>query len=339
MMIIGLTYDLRSEYLKMGYSEEETAEFDRDDTITAIESALKQLGYTTDRIGNGWQLAERLVKGDQWDLVFNIAEGLTGTSSESLVPALLDLYGIPYTFSDPVITGLTLHKAMAKRVIRDNGLPTPDFTVVKSPSDIASISFPPPYFIKPLAEGTGKGVTAKSIVRDKNLIYERCKELLDQFHQPVLVEKYLSGRELTVGIVGTDMDARVLGTLEIILLPQAETEVYSYMNKEQCEELVEYKKASAADDPIVKEAEKTALNSWIALECRDAGRVDLRCDEKGHPHFLEVNPLSGLHPHHSDLPILCTQLGISYVHLIQEIINSALKRMSNTRKLRRIKIY
>jgi D-alanine-D-alanine ligase len=316
----------------MGYSEEETAEFDRDDTITAIESALQNLGYTTDRIGNGWQLAERLVKGDRWDLVFNIAEGLRGISRESQVPALLDLYGIPYTFSDPVITGLTLHKAMTKHVIRDNGLPTPDFMIVKSPSDAVEISFPPPYFIKPLAEGTGKGVTAKSIVRDKKLISKRCEDLLKQFHQPVLVEKYVSGREFTVGIVGTGMDARVLGTMEIILLPQAETEVYSYINKEQCEELVEYKKVSAADDPIVKESENVALNSWNALECRDAGRVDLRCDEKGNPYFLEVNPLSGLHPLHSDLPILCTHLGISYINLIKEIVTSALKRVNKDQK-------
>ena len=270
-MKIGLTYDLRSEYLAMGYSEDETAEFDRDDTIRAIENALQILGHKTDRIGNAKTLTERLVVGDRWDLVFNIAEGLFGVAREAQVPAILDLYEIPYTFSDPLIMGLTLHKGMTKQVIRESGFATPDFKVVATDRDAAHLKFPPPYFVKPVAEGTGKGISENSIVRDPQRLTAVCGELLKQFRQPVLVETYLSGREFTVGIVGTGPDAEVLGTLEVILLPGAEKGVYSYLNKEKCEELVEYRLASAASDGSVKKAEALALGCWQALGCRGRG--------------------------------------------------------------------
>ncbi len=326
-MKIGLTYDLRSEYLAMGYSEDETAEFDRDDTISAIENALKTLGHKTDRIGNAKALTRRLVAGDRWDLVFNIAEGLFGIAREAQVPAILDLYEIPYTFSDPLILGLTLHKGMTKQVIRESGFTTPDFTVVPTAKDAAALKFPPPYFVKPVAEGTGKGISEKSIVRDPRRLAAVCGELLKQYRQPVLVETYLSGREFTVGIVGTGPDAEVLGALEVILLPGAEKGVYSYVNKEKCEELVEYRLALPNSDLPVKKAEALALGCWRALGCRDGGRIDIRCDEAGNPYFLEVNPLAGLHPEHSDLPILCNHLGIPYGELIRRIVDSAVLRM------------
>ncbi len=159
-MRIGLTYDLRSEYLAMGYSEDETAEFDREETIEGLESALRRIGHDTDRIGHVKRLAERLVQGHRWDLVFNIAEGLHGIGREAQVPALLDAYGIPYTFSDPLVMSLTLHKGMTKRVIRDAGVPTCAFAVVEVPEDAAAVTFGAPYFVKPVAEGTGKGVSA-----------------------------------------------------------------------------------------------------------------------------------------------------------------------------------
>ncbi|MFO7560793.1 MAG: D-alanine--D-alanine ligase [Desulfobacterales bacterium] len=326
-MNIGLTFDLRSEYLKMGYSEDETAEFDRDDTITAIENALHALGQKTDRIGNARQLMERLVNGDRWDLVFNIAEGLKGFAREAQVPAILDLYEIPYTFSDPLVMSLSLHKAFTKQVVKDYGCPTPAFAIVNHPADTENISFDPPFFIKPLAEGTGKGITEHSIFQDHSGLPEACGDLIDRYQQPVLVEKYLSGREFTVGILGTGQDAQILGTLEVHLLENAEKGVYSYANKENCETCVQYLLVSSREDTTVLEAETVALAAWRALGCRDGGRVDLRCDEKGTPHFLEVNPLAGLHPHHSDLPILCNHLGIPYLQLIHRILTSASMRV------------
>jgi D-alanine-D-alanine ligase len=331
-MNIGLTYDLRSEYLDMGYGEEETAEFDRDDTIIAIEQALHSLDHETERIGNGRRLTERLVRGDRWDLVFNIAEGLNGIAREAQVPAILDLYGIPYTFSDPLVMALTLHKGMTKQVIKGYGCPTPDFTVVECLEDLKEVLLSPPYFVKPVAEGTGKGITERSIIREHHGLAEACATLLNQYRQPVLVEQYLSGREFTVGIVGTGPDAEVLGTLEVVLLGDAEENVYSYYNKENCEAVVEYRLVSPYFDTPVREAEAVALAAWQVLGCRDAGRVDLRCDEQQRPYFLEVNPLSGLHPEHSDLPILCNHLGIPYVQLIRRIVESAAKRIRSSKE-------
>jgi D-alanine-D-alanine ligase len=326
-MRIGLTYDLRAEYLAAGYGEEETAEFDRPDTIEAIEQALVALGHRPDRIGHARQLVERLARGDRWDLVFNIAEGLHGIGREAQVPAILDLYQIAYTFSDPLVMALSLHKGMTKMVLRAAGIPTPDFAVVERARDLDRVHLPFPVFAKPVAEGTGKGIGPVSKMADPAGLRELSATLLERYRQPVLVESFLPGRELTVGIWGTGPDASVLGTLEIILNPGAEPEVYSYVNKEQCEELVEYRLVSAAADEEVRRAEAIALEAWRVLGCRDAGRVDLRSDAQGRPHFLEINPLAGLHPFHSDLPMLCTALGIPYVKLIERIVESAAGRV------------
>lgn len=325
-MIIGLAYDLRSAYLAEGYTEDETAEFDRDDTVTAIEEALQSLGHRTERIGHGRQLAAALCAGKRWDLVFNIAEGMHGIGREAQVPALLDMYRIPYTFSDPLVMSLTLHKGMTKRVIRDAGVPTSDFLVVETLDDTDGIAFDPPYFIKPVAEGTGKGISAESILRTRQGLTTACLRLLEIYRQPVIVEPYLPGREFTTGIVGTGRTAGILGTMEVHLLASAEPGVYSYTNKEECESRVSYRLVRPEDDPTAAEVEAVALSAWRALGCRDAGRIDLRCDSDGRPMFMEVNPLAGIHPEHSDLPIICNLSGIPYRSLIERIVLSAMER-------------
>jgi len=302
---IGLTYDLRDDYLAMGFGEEETAEFDRESTIASIEGALQRLGHRTDRIGHVKALTARLAAGDRWDLVFNIAEGMYGIGREAQVPALLDAYAIPYTFSDPLVLSLTLHKGMTKRVLRDGGLPTPLFHEVHTPADIEGVCLPFPLFCKPLAEGTGKGIDGASVVRTPAELRATCERLLATFRQPVLVETYLPGRELTTGITGTGAAARVVGTMEVVLGDKAEQGAYTYTNKELCEELVEYRLVTA-QDPVVRAAEEISLAAWRLLGCRDAGRLDLRCDAAGLPQLMELNPLAGLHPEHSDLPSSAT---------------------------------
>lgn len=322
-MRIGMTYDLRTDYLAAGFTEDETAEFDRPSTIDAIEQALRNMGHQPVRIGNLASLIKQLAAGEKWDLVFNIAEGLYGFGRESQVPALLDAYRIPYVFSDPLVLAMTLHKGMAKHVVRDQGVPTPDFAVVKNVADIARVALPYPLFAKPVAEGTGKGVTPTSKIRDAAALDLVCRELLATYRQPVLVETYLPGREFTVGIVGNGEQARAIGIMEVILLEKSEPEVYSYHNKEYCEELVEYR---AVDDPEAREAIAVALAAWQALDCQDGGRVDLRSDGSGQPHFIEVNPLAGLHPEHSDLCIIASKFGLTYQALLNEIVQAALVR-------------
>ncbi len=282
---------------------------------------------STERIGHIKQLAAALVAGKRWDLVFNIAEGMHGIGREAQVPALLDAYDIPYTFSDPLVMSLTLDKAMTKRVLRDAGVPTSDFMVAFSEKDARSVHFDPPYFIKPVAEGTGKGITPASIIREKEKLGQGVASLLQTYRQPVLVEPYLCGREFTVGIVGTGKESRAIGSMEVILLSNAEQGVYSYVNKENCEELVEYRLVLAAEEPLVAEAERIALDAWLVLGCRDGGRIDIRCDGDGRPLFMEVNPLAGIHPEHSDLPIICNKKAIPYQQLIREIVDSAAVRI------------
>jgi D-alanine-D-alanine ligase len=322
-MRVGLTYDLRDHYLAAGYSAEETAEFDSVETIEAIAAALQGLGLGVDRIGTVRQLAQRLVAGERWDLVFNLAEGLKGVGREAQVPALLDAYDIPYTFSDPLAMALTLHKGMAKRVARDSGVPTAPFAVVESLADIGAIALPFPLFAKPVAEGTGKGVSPASRVTTAAGLRKVCRQLLDRYRQPVLVETFLPGREFTVGIVGTGRAAETLAVMEVTLNARAEAGVYSYVNKEECESRVVYR---LADDAEARAAEEVALAAWRVLGCRDSGRVDLRQDASGRPMFLEVNPLAGLHPTHSDLPIMCSLAGIAYGTLIGRIVESARRR-------------
>ncbi len=329
-MRIGLTYDLRAEYLALGYGEEETAEFDQQGTIDSLAEAIESLGHSVDRIGSARSLVNRLAKGDRWELVFNIAEGLYGYGREAQVPAILDVYGIAYTFADPLAASVCLHKGWSKMIVRTAGVPTADFAIIETPADVERVKLGYPMLAKPIAEGTGKGVTPKSVVRTPADLSQVAVELLDRYQQPVLVETFLPGREFTVGIVGTGAASRAIGSIEIVLRANAEPEVYSYTNKEECETLVDYRHITCAD-PLVAEAERIALDAWIALDCRDGGRVDIRCDARGKPMFLEVNPLAGLHPTHSDLPMIATAIGMPYAELIRAIVDSAATRIPKAR--------
>jgi D-alanine-D-alanine ligase len=331
-MRIGLTYDLRQEYLAAGFTEDETAEFDRAETVEHIESALRQLGHTTDRIGHARQLITRLAAGDDWDLVFNIAEGLSGIAREAQVPAILDVYGVAYTFSDPLVMALTLHKGLTKTVVHSQGVPTPRFAVIQSPANVDRLDLPFPLFAKPVAEGTSKGISPTSKANDRFQLRSQCERLLATYQQPVLVEEYLPGREFTIGVTGTGEGAVAIGTLEVVLLAGAESHAYSLVNKERCEEFVEYRVGQADRDEQVRAAEDVALRAWRILGCRDAGRVDVRCDAGGRPSFLEVNPLAGLHAEHSDLPILARMIGMPYFEIIRRIVESAAPRVDEAKR-------
>ena len=322
-MRIGLTYDLAEDHTRTGTSAEDAAEFDSPGTIAAIDSSLRALGFVTDHVGHVKALATRLVAGDRWDLVFNIAEGVHGVGREAQVPALLDAFQIPYTFSDPMVMGLCLHKGMTKHVVRDAGIPTPDFALVASTSDLAGVRLDYPVFAKPVAEGTSKGITGSSVASTAEELARVCAGLLRRYRQPVLVEAYLPGREFTVGVIGTGESAHTVGALEVRLRSTAERGGYTYENKLRYEDLIDL---TLATDDVARQAEAVALAAWRVLGCRDAGRVDVRCNAVREPQFLEVNPLAGLNPVRSDLPILWGLGGHSYEELIAAIVTSAQER-------------
>jgi D-alanine-D-alanine ligase len=328
-MRIALVYDLRDDYRALGFPEEDIAEFDSVATIDALAGAVEALGCETIRVGRGQALAARLLAGERFDLVFSIAEGVKGRSREAQVAALCELFDQPYLFSDALTMAVSLDKAVAKRLVRDAGVKTPAFAVAhKSAGEVTGwTDFPA--FVKPLAEGTGKGCEAASLVHTPAELQTATTRVIERYRQPALVEQYLPGREFTVGIVGNGEDARVLGVCEILLRENAEANVYSLHNKELCEDLVIY---APADDDEARLAGTRGLEAYRALECRDAARIDFRSDARGEPYFLEANPLAGLNPWHSDLPILAAQNGIEFVTLIGLILDAGLARYGLVRR-------
>ncbi|HPE87172.1 MAG: ATP-grasp domain-containing protein [Bacteroidales bacterium] len=325
--IIGLTYDLRSSYRAMGFSEEETAEFDKEETIEALELAIQQCGYKTRKIGNIYELTQCLAAGERWDLVFNIAEGMSGACRESQVPALLDAYRIPYTFANPLTLAITLDKAYTKMVLKNHGFDMPQFFRISSSHELNGLPVQYPVFVKPVAEGTGKGIGNESIIDSFSALSAQVEKLLEKHQQPVIIEEYLPGREFTAGITGTGKQAQVLGIMEVI--PEFSTEpiIYGYHTKENYQSLIHY---ALVNGPLADEIADLALSSYQILGCEDAGRVDIKLNAAGKPCFIEINPLAGLNPVHSDLPILCKLVGISYLSLIKKILGSAEKKMNPT---------
>jgi D-alanine-D-alanine ligase len=322
-MKVGLTYDLRSWYIDRGYSMDETAEFDKQETVDALENSLKQMGHETEPIGNTFQLIEALAAGKRWDIVFNITEGLYGDGRESVVPAILDQYRIPYVFSGPVIMGISLNKHLAKMVVAASGVPVSPGQLINSINELENLKLEYPLFVKPVSEGTGKGITSKSLVKSSQELKKMVEWILSEFHQPALVEEYLPGREFTVGIVGTGTDAVAIGGMEVIC---ANNLPYSVEVKENYLEYCQYK---PLDSDIIAECKSVALSAWKALDAVDAGRIDLKADRHGKICFIEANPLAGLNPVHSDLPILSRMYGIEYQTLMEMIMKSAIKRIKN----------
>jgi D-alanine-D-alanine ligase len=319
-MKIGLTYNLKSYYLIKGFSSEQVSEFDCEETIDAIERALKNGGHETMKIGCLEQLVEKLQNGERWDLVFNIAEGLYGIGREAQIPALLDAYQIPFTFSSTEITTLALDKGITNTIMRSKGIKTANFKVVSTLKDINKIKIPFPLFAKPIAEGTSKGINRFSKIETKEALITQCEYILKTFRQPAIVEEYLPGKEYTVGILGNGADAKAIGVMEIKTKGEADSDAYTYDNKQLYENRIEY---NIVDEPAVK---KLALRGWKAMNASDCGRVDVRCNAKGEPCFMELNTMAGLNPTYSDLCILCNKVGMKYDDLINGIVESAIKR-------------
>jgi D-alanine-D-alanine ligase len=303
---------------------EDTAEFDKQETVDAIDESLRKMGFETEQVGNCFQLIEALAAGKKWDLIFNIAEGLYGDGRESVVPAILDQYKIPYVFSGPVILGISLNKYLTRLIVSAAGVPVSPGMLISTKDDIKKCNLEYPLFIKPVSEGTGKGINEKSMVKSPGELKEMAEWILLRFDQPALVEEYLPGREFTVGIIGAGDGSIAIGGMEIECKDNLP---YSVEFKENYQEFCKY-------IPMAKEfseeCKRVALSVWKALGGVDAGRVDVKADRNGRICFMEVNPLAGLHPIHSDLPILSRMTGIEYQSLMEMIMKSTIKRNNLT---------
>lgn len=323
LLTIGYVFDLREKYRAAGYSEEDTAEFDTEDSVAELVASLERLGHKVDKVGGGKELAARLVAGASWDIVLSMAEGVAGRGREAQVPALLDMFNQPYVFSDALTMGVALDKAVAKRLVRQAGIPTADFTVVDDDSTDLQAWRHYPAFVKPVAEGTSKGCDLESRVHDLDELRMVSSRLRKRFRQPVIVEPYLDGEEFTVGVIGNGRSAHVLGVARIFMMEGADPDIFTLRNKERQDELCRFEVAA---DPDARQLEVLALRVYHALGCLDCCRIDFRCDSRGRPYFLEANPIPGLHPTNSDLPVLADMHGIRYDELIQRIVSAAMTR-------------
>jgi len=331
---IGLTYNLRKPVDPVvGQPEDFYIEFDDKVTVDAIAGALRKSGCEVTKIEADEEAYGKILKLKP-DFVFNIAEGIRGESRESQVPAMLEMLRTPYTGSGPLTLAIALDKALTHQVLSVNGVPSPKFQVFFSPTQKRQHGLEFPLVVKPLAEGSSKGIRSSSLVKDERSLLEQLSWVIETYQQPAIVEEFLPGREFTVGLIGND-DLLVLPIVEILLekLPSGASPIYSFEAKwiwDVPEKPLDIFQCPAdVPDDLEKEIKKTAAKAFKVLNCRDMCRLDMRLDKDGKPRVLEVNPLPGLIPDpdaHSCLPEAAAEAGFSYDQLVCTIIWQALKR-------------
>ncbi len=309
--------------------DDEDEEFDSPQTIQALAEALESLGHEVDLLGYGEPMLRRLLDGPRPDLVWNTAEGTGGgRSREARVPAVLEMLDIPYTGSDPLTLAATLDKDCAKRLVEASGVRTPPWALFSGDWEallprLKALQFP--VFVKPAFEGSSKGILSTSIIHDREALKAALEQLFDVYRQPVLIEEFIDGDELTVGLVG-NRSPEILGIMRVKPQnPGAAPFVYSLEVKRDWQRLVRYEcpaPLAPADAAAVRAA---ALACWSALGCRDLARVDFRL-RAGVPYFLEANPLPGLSPVSGDLVLLSGYVGIGYLELVARILQAAIDR-------------
>jgi D-alanine-D-alanine ligase len=340
-MRIGITCDLKSctpppsgvSVLPDDWAEE----FDDIATIEALAAVFRSLGHEVRILGDGPELIRALLA-DPPDFVFNVAEGQgISRSREARVPALLEMLGIPHSGSDPLTLAVTLDKDCAKRLVRAEcpSLVVPWGLVVPpghDPLTTLRSGFPPfPWIAKPAWEGSSKGIRSTCLVRRAEELPDIVASLHRDHCQPVLLEEFIDGDELTVGILGNS-PPRVLGMMRVVPLQTdpAQPFLYSLEVKRDWRRRVRYE---APDYPpaIQSRIELAALEAYRALGCRDVCRIDFRLNRDRLPYFLEANPLPGLNSEYSDLVLLARLAGWTYERLIGTILEEALSRRKSER--------
>jgi len=318
---VGLTYNLRRVGVAEGDSE---AEFDTESTIEALAHAIRASGHEALPCEADRTLP-RVLSDVSPDLVFNIAEGRDGLSREAQVPALCELLGIEYTGSDAACMAVSLNKATAKKLVAQEGIRTPPFAVLRHGDEVLPPRFSYPAIVKPLAEGSSKGILEKQVVESERELRQVALQLLARYRQPVLAEAFLSGREFTVALLG-ERDPRVLPIMEIVFTDPGERfPIYSFKSKFESVG-VENRVPCDVTPALRDELSRVARASFAALGCRDIARVDLRLDAEGAVHFIECNPLPGMTPDFSDLCVMAKVEGLDYASLVAEIMAPAVHR-------------
>jgi D-alanine-D-alanine ligase len=316
-------------------ARDEFAEWDSPTTIAAVEAALSRLGKVV-RLEAKEDFPERLRQANP-DIVFNIAEGFHGVNRESHVPAICEFYGIPYSGSDPFTLTLCLDKARTKETLTFHGIPTPRFAVVEKVEGLGAVTeqLAFPLFVKPLHEGSSKGITDANLCFDRGHLSRQTAFLLENYRQPVLVEEYLPGKEFTCAVVGNGDEAVVLPIvgMNFETLPKGALPIYSFDAKfvwDRPENPLDIFQCPARiTRELQASIERVTLDAFRVLGCRDWARIDVRLDASGKPNVLEVNPLPGILPDPADnscLPKAARAAGIGYEELIQNCLKYAAAR-------------
>lgn len=337
---IGLAYTSKTEMAEeirrrgQEITDDALEEYDSHDTVEAIAAGIRTHGHDVELLGWGHGLLDKVGR-KRPDLVFNIAEGLGGRAREAQVPATLEMLGIPYIGSDALALAVSLDKAAAKELVKAVGVAVPRGFLVHRPEGAVKDRWRRcmdyPLIVKPSHEGSSRGIFTNSVVWEDRELEERSRQIVDVYKQPALVEEYIWGREVTVGVTGDP--AEIFGIMEVLSAARKEKDVaawtvYSLEAKRNWQMAVNYAcpaEFNKATDQRIREA---ALLAFEALGCRDVARVDFRINTGETPVFLEINPLPGLNPESSDLILMARALGISYEDVIGKIIRGAVRRLS-----------
>jgi D-alanine-D-alanine ligase len=330
---VGLTYNMRRSRA-LSSDQDHDAEYDTPQTIAAIREAIESYGHTVVELEATPELST-LLPAAAVDVVFNIAEGMSGRNREAQVPALLELLDIPYTGSDPAAMALALDKSLAKRIVAQAECPTPISMVMRTGDEPLAKGLFFPLMVKPVAEGSSKGIVGRSVVESETELRDAARELIQKYKQDALVENFLPGREFTVALLG-ETKPKALPPLEVIFLDKSlKHPIYDFDSK-FIGGRTTYNVPAKVDDAVMREIESVAMRAFAALGVRDYGRVDLRMDARGQVNFIECNPLPGLSPGFSDMCLIADAVGISYRTLIGEILAPCIRRYREKRRIRNI---
>lgn len=322
---VGLTFNLKRVQSTMDGAVDSDAEYDSPKVIAAIRGAIESYGHEVVELEATPELPA-LIGASGIDVVFNLAEGLHGRNREAQVPAILEMLDIPYTGSDTATMAIALDKALAKRLVAQAGIATAPFLVMVTGAEPLPAGFRFPAIVKPVAEGSSKGVMKTSVVEDEAQLRSLVGSIVGKYRQGALVEAYLPGREFTVALLG-ETDPRMLPPMEIVFTnPESKRPVYAFDHKLDWSTEVRYDRPANVDPELLKELERVAKGSFAALGCRDLARVDLRIDSEGRVNFIEVNPLPGLSPGWSDMCLVAESAGMDYRTLIGAILAPAIRR-------------
>jgi D-alanine-D-alanine ligase len=329
-MRVALTYNLKKkDPLKPA---DYFSECDSEETINSVIAALKTKGHSVEAIDVEYPALFSYFKKNRVDMVFNIAEGKQGRFRESEVPAVLDYLNIPYTGSDTFSLALALNKTLTKKILKAENIPTPNFQLFVKGNEVLDSDLRFPLIVKPNCEGSAKGINKTNVVHNSVDLAIKVKECIDVYRQEALVEEFIEGKELTVGILENGK-TRVLPILEIDFsnCKKSGEYFYSWKMKEfqgnrELGLVPEFYCPARLDKNIEEKVKDVALRTHRAVGCLDISRTDIRLDKNNVPYVLEINPLPGLDPKESNFPIMAYAAGMKYEDLIEAILLSASER-------------